>query len=147
MVLCLCAVACSRTTPDPGKDYSAIQKELDVNKNKWAAAAITHYRFDYILYAYSLSGGIWYTVEVDQKQVVSIKVTDTQEEIKPADFTWIKTFEGNFQDIQNAINSKANKITVTFDPTLGFVDSYYIDPIANMADDENGISIKNVVIL
>lgn len=145
MSLCLLASACTSSTTDPGKDYAALQKELDANKSKWAAAAITHYQFDYMYSAFSINAGIWYTVEVNNGQVVSMKVTETQQAVSP-DTVFVKTFEENFQQVQNAINAKANKITVTYDPTRGFVNAYYIDSAAGIADDELGISIKNVVI-
>ena len=74
-----------------------------------------------------------------------MKVTETQQAVSP-DTVFVKTFEENFQQVQNAINAKANKITVTYDPTRGFVNAYYIDSAAGIADDELGISIKNVVI-
>lgn len=122
-----------------------MQKDLDANKSKWAAAAIAHYQFDYMYSAFSLNAGIWYTIEVNNGQIVSIKVVETQEAVTPGTL-FVKTFDENFQAIQNAINAKANKITVTYDPARGFVNAYYIDTEAGIADDELGIIIKNVVI-
>lgn len=139
--------ACSSTNKDPVKEYSALQEVLDQNKSLWAIKSITHYRFDFILSAYSLNAGILYTIEVDQNQVVSIVVKETQESINPMVFPWIKTFAGNFETIQDAISANANSIKVTYNKDFGFVETYAIDYAANIADDEIGISVSNFELL
>jgi len=142
----LLGFACTSKS-DPGKDYSVLQKELDANKNLWVSKAITHYRFDCILGSFSVQAGIWFTVEVNQDQVVSIIVKETQEPRNPSDFLWITTFEGNFASVQGAINAKANSILATYNKEQGFVEHFYVDWSAGIADDETSIEVANLEIL
>jgi len=146
-MLFLIGLACTADKTDPTKDYAALQKDLDMNKSLWASKAITHYRFDCVLSAFLPHAGIWYTVEVDNDQVVSIIVKDTQEVVNPSDFLWIETFEGTFATVQAAISGKANSIKVTYNKGQGFIEYYYIDLSAAIADDENSLTVTNMEIL
>ncbi len=147
-ISCLFLIVLSSCTKlEPAIGSNAYQKDLDVNRSLWTSKSITHYRFDYMLGAFSANAGIWYTVEVDQNQITSIVIKDTQVAVNPVDLLWIKTFDGNFTNVQGAINAKVNSMKVTYDKDFGFVTYFYVDESATIADDETSITVTNFAIL
>ena len=138
-------LACSKS--DPGFDYSPYQKELDKNRAVWTNQSIAHYKFDYTLSAYTLDNGIRFTVEVTNNTITSIFSNETNSPVDIGEHAFIKTLDGFFDQIQQAINKKVYKISINYDAAKGFPSLIDVDEVKDIADDEYTIHLADLVVL
>ena len=121
--------------------------ELSRNQVKWQDANITHYRFQLGVSCFCPVGGLMpMTVEVKDGKVVSIA------DVNGNDFTatdpmsdfvlQYATIDRVFSELQSDRIKKADKLTVSYDPTYGFPVEVSIDFIELAVDDELYLSVS-----
>jgi len=123
--------------------------ELERNQSKWQDADITHYRFQLSVTCFCpVSGLMPMTVEVQNGEVVSIvdvngqpyPSTDPMSEF----ILQYATIDRLFSELGSDSVQKADKLTVTYDPTYGFPTEAIIDFIELAADDELYLSASGL---
>jgi hypothetical protein len=132
---------------DPGFDYSPYQQELEKNRAIWNAQSIAHYKFDYTFMAFMADSGVRFTVEVKDNVITSIFNNETNSAVNVAEFPFKRTIDEFFDFIQQAISSKAYKISIIYDAPKGFPSLIAIDEGKDIADDEYTAVIANLVVL
>lgn len=121
--------------------------ELSRNQAKWQDAGITHYRFQLSVSCFCLfRSQMPLTVEVKDGEIVSM--TDVNGEAFPMDDPMSElvmkhaTIDRLFSELGSDSVQKAERLTMSFDPTYGFPVEVAIDYIELAADDELYISVS-----
>ena len=132
-------------------------RELDQNRAKWESQHITHYRMSLNLpyddYSYDQMP---LTVEVKDGKVIS--ATDARgETVSPAgtilvfsspfDSPSAFTIPSLFSYVYKTIWEKPPEIDISYDPTLGYPKSIYIDPYTEPCCQEFSISVQDFQVL
>ena len=120
---------------------SAGGTELSRNQNKWQDANITHYRFELTVGCFCpFRSQMPVTLEVQNGKIVSmIDVNgETLSTTDPMNEFIVKyaTIDRLFSELGSASVQKADKLTVSYDPTYGFPSDVNIDFIELAMDDE-----------
>lgn len=119
---------------------------LEASRQKWQDAGIDNYSF-------TLQRDCFCTedarrpimIEVENGRVKSATYADTGEPL-PADLDFNRlTVDDLFQQIDEALDSGASEVNVTYDPAYGYPVSIFIDQDTQMADEEVRLSISNFV--
>jgi len=115
--------------------------ELERNQTKWQDANITHYRFELSVGCFCPFRDLMpITVEVQNDEIVSmidvsgktLPTTDPMNEF----IVKYATIDRLFSELGSDSFQKADKLTVTYDPTYGFPADINIDFIELAMDDE-----------
>ena len=121
--------------------------ELSRNQSKWQDANIDHYRFQLSVGCFcAFRNQMPITVEVKNGEIVSI--TDVNGNAfstdDPMNETVLKyaTIDRFFSELGSDAVQKADRLTVTYDPTYGFPTDVTIDYIELAADDELYLTIS-----
>jgi hypothetical protein len=126
--------------------------ELKSNQQKWEDANITHYRFELNIGCFCVfRGNMPLTIEVQNGDVVSMVASDGTS-ISQADpnyeyYSRYMTIERLFSELGAGLASKADEVTVTYDPNYGFPTEINIDFIKNAVDDELYLSVSGFEVL
>lgn len=140
----------------PEHSPANFEVELDKSRAKWDNAHITHYQMSiYIPYS---SGGIGnlpmpLTVEVQDGNVVS--VADAHgERVSPNDnvdssyyYENYFTIPGLFSHVHQIYLEKPPSIRVTYDPTLGYPYSIYVNPYVEPCCQDYEIIVESFQVL
>lgn len=141
-------VAAPSPTPTATIQPGAIANELQQNQQSWAAQKIAKYR-------YTLQISCFCLPEVTQPVVIEVRngkrtsITAAQSGL-PVDAKYFKKYDTIpklFNVIKTAIQDKADNISVTYNPTLGYPTSISIDPEQLAADEEIWLTISNFQII
>ena len=121
------------------------ETELSRNQNKWQDANITHYRFELTVGCFCpFRSQMPVTVEVQNGEIVSmIDVNgETLSTTDPMNEFIVKyaTIDRLFSELASDSVQKADKLTVSYDPTYGFPSDVNIDFIELAMDDELHLS-------
>ncbi|MEP0804443.1 MAG: hypothetical protein HRF47_03075 [Chloroflexota bacterium] len=121
--------------------------ELSRNQAKWQEAGITHYRFQLNVGCFCLfRSQMPLTIEVKDGEIVSM--TDVNGEAFPMDDPMSElvmkhaTIDRLFSELGSDSVQKADRLTISFDPTYGFPVEAAIDFIELAADDELYLSVS-----
>lgn len=141
-------VAAPPPTPAKTVQLRPIAKELRQNRRRWAAQNIANYR-------YTLQINCFCLPEVRQPVVIEVRngkrtsITPVQSglPVNASYFRRYDTIPKLFNVIQAAINDKADSISVTYDPALGYPTQISIDPEQLAADEEIWLTINNFQII
>jgi len=111
-----------------------VQAELDANRLLWTTEAITEYD-------YRFQRGCFCLPDFVTPGIVSVRGGLIESVVGvgdglPLDPTNYLTLDGLFDEIQSAIDSSADEISVTYDALTGFPSSVGIDYILDALDDE-----------
>jgi hypothetical protein len=126
--------------------------ELSRNQEKWEVSDINNYRFSLHIGCFcGFMDKMPLTIEVRNGQVVSINYANG-ESVTPDDldlgfFNQFTTIDQIFAELESGETSKADAVTMTFDPTYGYPSEVQVDRIKLAADDEFSLSISNFEIL
>lgn len=136
LLLALILAACS----------AAGGSELSRNQAKWQDAGITHYSFQLSVGCFCLfRSQMPLTIEVKDGEIVSM--TDVNGEAFPMDDPMSElvmkhaTIDRLFSELGSDSVQKADRLTMSFDPTYGFPVEVAIDYIELAADDELYLSV------
>jgi hypothetical protein len=86
-------------------------------------------------------------VEVRNNRVTSITAANTGKPVNQEYFRQYNSVPKLFNLIQNAIANKADSMSITYHPTLGYPTQINIDESAQMADEERYLTIENLRVI
>jgi len=122
------------------------QTEIERNQGKWQDANISHYRYNLHLSCFCVfNENMPLIIEVQDGQVVSMEfhngkeIDSTNGEL----FEKYATIDRIFAELGADLNGAADKVTVEYDPTLGFPAKADIDFVEQAIDDELYLTISN----
>jgi len=128
----LMSVGCSITEPGRSRD----DVELSRNRERWATARVHDYEFDYQLLCFcapEATEQVHIVVRGDQISAV----TRTRDGLPALNqFGHWPTVSDLFDDVQQQIERKADRIDVAYDATYGYPKSISVDVYLMAADDE-----------
>lgn len=114
-----------------------IQVRLDENRDKWSSRSIASYRFEFRWICYCVPD---YrrpvVISVGDGEIDSVEYADTGQKLEPSEFDRYRTVAGLFKFLQEAIDRRAHRITVSYDAELGYPRSAEIDYHEQMMDEE-----------
>jgi hypothetical protein len=127
---------------------SAGGSDFERNRQTWQDANITHYRFQLSISCFcAFRDQMPLTVEVQDEQIVYMAATDgtlvLDTDPNYPFYAPHATIDLLFAEIEAAVDSGAESVTVTYDPTYGFPVEIAIDQSQQMADEEMYYSISN----
>jgi hypothetical protein len=117
------------------------QEALDANRDRWAAAALADYR--YTLREFCFCGPETLrpvVIEVRDGQVASATYEDDGTAVVEPRLGQLRTVDGLFDVVQDAIDRDAHSLDASYDPTLGYPTSAQIDYIEFAVDEEYGFA-------
>jgi hypothetical protein len=125
-------------------------RALSRNRALWESQDISHYRLQLGIGCFCAFMDLMpLSVEVRDGQVVSL--LDASGRPVPGDrLEMLERYAGIdkvFELVDQAISGKADKVTVTYDPTYGFPTQVSIDYIKLAVDDELGLQVSNFEVL
>jgi len=125
-------------------------RALSRNRALWESQNISHYRFQLHVGCFCAFMDLMpLSVEVRDGQVVSL--FDSSGQPIPADrLEMLERYTGIdklFELVAQAIDGKADEVSVTYDPTYGFPSQVSIDYIKLAVDDELGLQVSNFEVL
>jgi hypothetical protein len=131
-ILVLATVSCSITEPS---SRAMEQVELTRNRQRWAAAGIHAYAFDYQLLCFCAPESTA-PVRVMVRQDAVVAVVRRSDGLPAGtSYGWPRV-DALFDDIQRRLDQHAARVTVDYDPTYGYPRSIVVDVAAMAADDE-----------
>jgi hypothetical protein len=120
--------------------------QLNQNLRKWTSKGIVDYRYTFRWICFCVPD---YTrlvsISVQSGKIKAVKYADGKNSLDRSQFERYRTVKGLFRFIQDAINKKADKIDVSYDPKLGYPTSAFIDYSQEVADEERGFEVKSLV--
>ncbi len=130
-----------------GRDYSVLAAEAEAMRKVWVAQSGGDYDFEMRWGCFcppEYIAPVVITVRVGA--IESVRYKDTAQFAGPPDPTRYMTIEGVFDFIKQQIGREADSIKVTYEPSLGYPSQVTIDQIAMAMDDEQALTISNVVL-
>jgi hypothetical protein len=130
------------TGEDQQTDLEQVSSELEIMQSVWEAQGLESYRFQFHWQCFCLPDyleTVWVTVE--DGEIASVEAVDPNFEGNLPDRSEFRTIDGLFELIREAIEGQAYQIRVTYDDTIGYPASAYIDYDAAIADEERGFEI------
>lgn len=137
--LFLAAAACLLAGCDD--DENPLQRELNENRAKWEAADINSYVFESSQAYFIVEEPIVVTVTNDV--VTSAFFTPSGVMVSAERLASMRTIDGHFDIVQNAIDEDAVFLNVSYDDTFGFPADIAVDYREEVADDEISYFIRN----
>ena len=117
-----------------------------VNKNKWDNFNINNYTFELTKSCFCPQEEVK-EVTIEKGNIVSAKFIPSNTKIDLSKRGDIYSINGFFELIQDAFDSKASKVTVTYDETKGYPTNIYIDQNEMITDEEISYRVKNFKVL
>jgi hypothetical protein len=122
------------------------QTEIERNREKWQAAAISHYRYELFVGCFCVfSQDMPLIIEVQDGKAVSMEY-QSGNEIDAGSrelFERYATIDRIFTELETYTNGEAAEVIITYDPTYGFPTKADIDVIKEAIDDELGLTVLN----
>ena len=114
-----------------------VQAGVDWHRTLWEANRSGDYTFEYHPVCFCLRDFVQpVEVKVRNRVVESVTYLESGESPATNGFPDYHTIDGLFDVIQDAIDREAARITVNYDPEIGYPTSVSIDYALNMADEE-----------
>ncbi len=113
--------------------------ELAANKRKWVSSQITSYR--YKLEIGGMSGPETASIQVDNGVRTSLNPDRAVQDSVIKDWSSYDTMEKVFQLAEKSIYSGANRVSIRYDPSLGYPTSIVVDRWEDVIDDGIGYTI------
>lgn len=139
MTCSLALLACSDSQgPD---DQPEVQRDLVENATDWEALGITDYSFTATVSCFC-AGELFRpaTVVVRGGVIESASYVDDGQPVDPVFLPAYQTIDEMFETIADAIERKAVRLEVTYDPDLHYPTDVYIDISEQIADEEQGFT-------
>lgn len=127
-------------------ELNEFKKALDSNQEKWALRNIKSYQ-------YKLSASCFCLNDIAGKKQVTVVngavteafLLETSQYLTAEDLTRVKTVEQLFAVIQQAIDTKAYELNVSYNKDYGYPETIIIDRVKNMMDDEITYSVSDLM--
>jgi hypothetical protein len=127
-----------------GESVGPLQAELDANRRLWAEVGFSDYRYNFQRLCFCVDVRP-VDIEVRAGTITTVTVTETGERVNSADFGRFETVESLFDLVRDAIDRKAEKLTVAYHPSLGYPIDIDVDYSFNIADEEQRIVSSGLV--
>jgi len=86
-------------------------------------------------------------IHVTNNKIISIQDSAGVQQVPQEHWQWFKTIDQLFETAINAKNGKPNSFSVEIDKEYGFPKYFFVDPIAQAADEEYGFITTSFRIL
>jgi hypothetical protein len=122
------------------------QIQLNSNKLIWEKLNIDNYQFNLKSGCQCIMSGEYKVIV--KKFIVDTVIPDTSifAPISRVEYPHVLTISSLFNEIQNAINGKAEKLSVTYNRDYGYPEKIDIDYSSNWIDDEYAYAIDGFAI-
>ena len=135
-----CVAGCSITTATSRSDE---KRELARNQQRWASAGMRDYEYDFRRSCFCGPESTEAVHIVVRNDVVTSVVRSSDGQPASAVVAWPRVDE-LFDDVRRRLEEGADRIEVTYDPTLGYPRSIVADVILMAADDEYSLTAGNL---
>ncbi|MDZ7674582.1 MAG: DUF6174 domain-containing protein [Acidimicrobiales bacterium] len=116
---------------------TADQAELDAAQDRWREAGIDDYELEWSVQCFCPLTS--YVDTIEDGEVVDHRPAPENDGVEDPG---PKTMEDIFGEVQAAIDSEPDSLSVEYDPDTGAVDGYFVDPDERAADEEYGLSVE-----
>ena len=132
---------CSITTATARSDD---ERELLRNRQRWVAAGIHDYEFEFRRICFCLPEATETVRITVRNDAVASAVRARDGQPASANVGSWPTVDSLFADVQRSIDQNAERLDVEYDVTYGYPRSIVVDMLATMADDEYFLSAANL---
>lgn len=122
------------------KAFEPIIDSLEDNYTRWKSLGILDYSIVQSQLCFCVYGGSKMIIHVRNNKIVSIQDSTGAIQVPQEHWQWFKTIDQLFETAIQAKNGKPNSFSVEFDKEYGFPKYFWVDPIAQAADEEYGYS-------
>jgi hypothetical protein len=122
-----------------------LQSELNANRQKWEAQRLSDYTYRFRQLCFcpqEITAEVWIHVEGDE--VVSATFVVSGEPVGQPRLVELRTVDGLFDYLQDAIDREAHTIEATFDQAMGYPTHAAIDFIENAVDEEQAFTAEEL---
>lgn len=119
-----------------------LEEAVAINRSLWEAQRPDHYRYVLRHTCFCAPAAIGpVEIEVQGGSVASRRYVESGEPV-PEDLAEVfPSVSGLFDVLQEALDTGADEIEVTWDPVLGYPREFFIDYQVNVADEEQGYAV------
>jgi hypothetical protein len=139
-LLALGMLSCSITEPS---SRATEQVELTRNRQRWAAAGIHDYAFDYQLLCFCAPESTA-PVRITVRQDAVVAVVRQGDGFPAGTGNGWPRVDALFDDVERRLDQHAARVTVDYDPTYGYPRAIVVDVAAMAADDEYSHTAANL---
>jgi len=127
-----------------GSDSNDVLDDLNANRTKWESANIDNYQFEYQISCFCTEETILpRLVLVESSQVTSQTIIEGNIAL-PLDDAYTESIDSLYQLI-SLEESRAESLSVKYDPELGYPTEIKVDINEQTADDEYTLTISNLI--
>ncbi len=120
------------------KTVDPITDSLEDNYTRWKSLGISDYSIVQSQLCFCFYGGDKMLVLVRNNKIVSVQDSAGVKLVPQEHWQWFKTIDQLFETAISAKNGKPNSFSVELDNEYGFPKYFWVDPIAQAADEEYG---------
>jgi hypothetical protein len=113
---------------------------LEENYSRWKKLGIDSYSITEQRMCFCIDGGVRATVLVRGNVIVSVSDSAISKQLPQERWQWYKTIDQLFETAISAQNSKPAKFDLQMEPNYGFPKYFWVDPSAQIADEEYGLT-------
>ena len=146
LVTCLILMSCFVLKTPAYVDSTETQEQLNHNHSKWTSKNIKDYQYTFNWSCFCPpEHNKAVIISVRNGVLASIKYADGSGAVDKSKYPNYRTIEGLFEFVQDAINRKAYRVTVSYDANLGYPTSASIDYDQRIADEEKSFKAEGLV--
>lgn len=139
-----CLVAVLAVGCDETGEREEMQRQLDRNRARWEALALTSYAVHERVSCYCVFGPDEVIVTVDGGEIVSVTHAETGQPVDTATARFYYTVDDLFDMLERAIR-EADSLHASYDQTFFFPTEIAIDWIEPAIDDEISVEMRSLV--
>lgn len=152
VILLITAILCgSLLTTGCSNPFSDLKQLLKENEEKWTEQSKLFDRD----YTYTIQISCFCPTDITSPVTVMVLNGETYSVVYQGDgqpatdivFDAVNTIEDLFTIIRDAINKKVDKLTVEYDPILGYPKTISIDPMETAVDEERAYTVLDFALL
>ena len=132
-----CVLSCSKST-EP--DYSGITNPAA----RWQAYGMNNYSIDQSRNCFCVHGGVTVRVFIRDNQIVNVFDISKGTSLPQNQWQWYKTVDQLFTIISGINKDSVASFRVDYDSKYGYPTNFFVDPNAQIADEEYGYDSKNL---
>lgn len=120
------------------KAVDPVSDSLESNFVRWKSLGISNYTILQSQLCFCVYGGDKMIIQVRNNKIVSVQDSAGVKQVPQEYWQWFKTIDQLFETAINAKNGKPNSFNVEIDKEYGFPKYFWVDPVAQTADEEYG---------
>lgn len=120
------------------KAVDPVTDSLENNFSRWKSLGISNYTIVQSQLCFCVYGGDKMIIQVRNNKIVSVQDSTGVKQIPQESWQWFKTIDQLFETAINAKNGKPNSFNLEIDKEYGFPKYFWVDPVAQAADEEYG---------